>query len=257
MAHSAPSSRVALVTGAGGAIGGAIANRLAADGVAVVTTDLSLPLAEETARAIRAAGGDAAALAADVTNEDSVRHLFEELTRQHDRLDILVNSAGLILTQDGKVPKIAETPLSFWTRSLDVNLTGVFLVCRAAIPLLRRSAAGRVVNIASLVGQAYSDQANYYAASKAGVMGFTRILAGELGPDKVTANVVAPGMIRTPRIAASPNGEQRLQDYAATTMLNRAGEIDEVAAAVAFLVSPQAGFITGEIVNLNGGAFMP
>jgi 3-oxoacyl-[acyl-carrier protein] reductase len=255
--HNVTGLRIALVTGAARGIGREIAMRLARDGVHVIVSDINAEGATVVSEEIVAAGGTATALAADITDENSVRGIFERIQSAFGRLDILVNNAGIVLRPGGKSPRIEETSLETWSRAIDVNLTGVFIVSKAAIPLLRKSTCGRVVSISSLVGQAYSDQSSYYAASKAGVFGFSRILAGELGPDGITVNCIAPGMIRTPAIEKAPGAAERFADYAATTVLKRPGEMTEIAEAVAYLVSPAAGFITGEILNLNGGAFMP
>ena len=256
MTKRAAEARIALVTGAGRGIGREIALRLCSDGIHVIVADIL----EESAQAVAAelvTTGGATPFQVDVTEESSVEALIAQIERRFERLDILVNNAGIVIRPGGRTPQIDETPLDVWKRSIDVNLTGVFIVSKAAIPLLRRSACGRVVNISSLVGQAYSDQSSYYAAAKAGVFGFSRILAGELGADGITVNSIAPGMIRTPAIEKAPNARERFATYAETAVLKRPGEMSEVADAVAYLVSPAAGFITGEILNLNGGAFMP
>jgi 3-oxoacyl-[acyl-carrier protein] reductase len=250
-------TRIALVTGAAQGIGREIAMRLARDGMHVLVSDINVEGAGAVSEEINAASGAATALPADITDEGSVREMFERIQSAFGRLDILVNNAGVVLRPGGKSPRIEETSLVTWSNSILVNLTGVFIVSKAAIPLLRKSACGRVISISSLVGQAYSDQSSYYAASKAGVFGFSRILAGELGPDGITVNCIAPGMIRTPAIEKAPGAAERLADYAATAVLKRPGEMTEIADAVAYLASPAAGFITGEILNLNGGAFMP
>jgi 3-oxoacyl-[acyl-carrier protein] reductase len=249
--------RIALVTGAAQGIGRAIVEHLAQAGMTVVLCDIQDKAVEAAAQELVAAGLDAHAVVTDVADEGSVRGLFAMIEAEFGCLDILINNAGVVLRTADGVPGVQNTPLAIWQKTMDVNLTGTFLVCRAAIPLLRKRADSRIVIVSSLVGQAYSDQACYYAASKAGVLGFARILAGELGPHGITVNSIAPGMIATPKIANSPGGAGRIADYAATTVIGRAGREADVCAAVAYLVSPEAGFMTGEIVNLNGGAFMP
>lgn len=249
--------RVALITGAARGMGRAIAERLGRDGLSVILCDINADGVEASATELRATGIDATAMVADVFHEAAVIALFAAIENKFGRLDVLVNNAGAVPRVNGKIPTIEETPLDVWNLAIAGNLTSPFLMSRSAIPLLKRSPCGRVVHIASLVAQAYSDQASYYAASKAGLLGFSRILSGELGPHKVTVNAIAPGMVNTPAIANAPNAQARFDSYAATTVIGRVGEMNDVAAAVSFLVSEEAGFITGEILNLNGGAFMP
>jgi 3-oxoacyl-[acyl-carrier protein] reductase len=230
---------------------------LATDGITVLLCDQNHVGAESAAAELVAMGGTVLPLTVDIAKEESVADLFRRIDQRFGRIDVLVNNAGVVPRVAGKIPTIADTPLDVWNLTIGVNLTVTFLVCSAAILLLKRSPSGRVINIASLVGQAYSDQSCYYAASKAGLLGFVRILAGELGPHGITVNSIAPGMIDTPGIRAVPIHEQLFASYAKTTIMGRVGQVDEVAAAVAFLASPEAAFITGEILNLNGGAFMP
>ncbi len=249
--------RVALVTGGATGIGLAIAVDLAQAGYDIAICDNRAEVLAEASTHLDKISANVLTLATDVTDEAAIANMMDVIGNRFGRLDILINNAGIVLRPNNSVPTTENTPLDVWRKSIDVNLTGVFLVCRAAIQLLRRSSAGRIVNISSLVGQAYSNHAGYYAASKAGVFGFSRILAGELGRDRITVNCIAPGMIRTPKITASTNAASRLADYAATTTIGRVGEMEDVVAAVKYLISIEAGFVTGEILNVNGGAFMP
>ena len=240
-------TRVALVTGGAGGLGHAIAERLAADGNDVIIAD------------INAAAGRAHSFVVDVADEDAVAALYAEIERRFGRLDILVNNAG-IMNVDGLVPDpIEATPLTLWECTLRVNFSGAFLMCRGAVPLMQRGRFGRIVNISSRVARTRSFVRNpAYAASKSALIGLSRVLAGEVGRDGITVNCVAPSTVETAMTRAGA-GEQR--DYfaqrAAETALGRIGLPAEVGDAVAFLCSEGAGFITGAVLDVNGGSFMP
>jgi 3-oxoacyl-[acyl-carrier protein] reductase len=250
--------RIALVTGASRGIGRAIALRLAADGHAVIVNGSGQQAAEKIAAELSASGAQALALAADVSDERSVAGMIGEIDRRFGRLDIVVNNAGISPRVEGTKPTVETTPLEHWTRTLSVNLTGTFLVCRAALPLMRRRQWGRIVNIGSISGRMNTGNGSaHYAASKAGMIGFSRVLAGEAGQYGITVNCVAPGRISTDMAATFANAGEIDKNYIARTPLGRIGEPGDVAAAVAFLVSEDAGFITGDVLNVTGGMYMP
>lgn len=250
-------SRVALVTGASRGIGRAIAFRLAADGYAVVVNGFGNKAAEATAAEIGASGAQVLALAADVSDERSVEGMMSEIERRFGRLDVVVNNAGISPRVDGVKPTVEATPVEHWTRTLAVNLTGVFLVCRAALPLMKKGAWGRIVNIGSIAGRMNTGYGSaHYSASKAGMIGFSRVLAGEVGKYGITVNCVAPGRISTDMSATFAKAGEIDKIYIARTPLGRVGEPGDVVGAVAFLISEDAKFITGAVLDVTGGMYM-
>ena len=250
--------RVALVTGASRGIGRSIAVRLAADGHTVIVNGSGQTAAEDFAAELSAGGAPALGLAADVSDEASVARMIGEIDRRFGRLDVVVNNAGISPRVKGAKPTVETTPLEHWTRTLSVNLTGVFLVCKAALPLMKRGQWGRIVNIGSIAGRMSTGYGSaHYAASKAGMIGFSRVLADESGRYGITVNCVAPGRIATDMAATFANAGEIDRLYVARTPLGRLGQPADVAAAVAFLVSEDAGFITGAVLDITGGMYMP
>jgi len=242
--------RSTLVTGAGRGIGAAIARELARQGSDVALVDLgSYDEAAVVAAELRARGRKAIALRADVSDfiaaEDAVAAAVEAL----GHLDGLVCNAGI--TRDAVSWKMTEAA---WDAVLDVNLKGCFAFCRAAAPGFRAQKRGRIVTIASINGMRGKFGQSNYAASKAGVIGLTKALARELGPSGVNVNCVAPGFIRTEMTAKLPPAvvERAVEEAA----LGRLGETEEVAAVVAFLLSDQARYVTGEIIKVDGGQYI-
>jgi 3-oxoacyl-[acyl-carrier protein] reductase len=240
--------RVALVTGASRGIGAAIAKMLAARGAIVVAAargENSAP----TVEAIRAAGGIADVLTLDVTDAAAVTAAVAALVERHGRLDILVNNAGI--TRDQLMLRMKRDD---WDAVLSTNLTAAFVAAQAALKPMIKQRAGRIINITSVVGQAgNAGQANY-AASKAGLIGFTKALAQEVASRNVTVNAVAPGLIDTDMTKAISDGAQ--DDWASKIPLKRLGSPDDVASAVAFLASDEASYITGHVLAVNGGMYM-
>jgi len=240
----------ALVTGASRGIGRAIAARLAREGAAVaVGYATQVAAAEETVQAITAAGGSAFAVGFDVASADAVAEGMEAAVAKLGRLDILVNNAGVAV--DGLVLRYKEAD---WQRVLDVNLTGVFLCTKAALRTMVRARYGRIVSVTSVVAQMGNAGQAAYAASKAGVVGFTRSIAREVAARGITANAVAPGFIDT-EMTASLTDPQR-SAYTTLIPAGRLGGAEEVAAAVACLASPEAGYVTGHVLDVNGGLYM-
>ena len=240
--------KVAIVTGASRGIGRAIAERLAAGGAAVICVARGNN-ADATAHAIVAGGGKATAFSGDVTDGAAVETLVKSTVEQHGRLDILVSNAGI--TRDQLMLRMKR---SDWDEVLATNLTAAFTLCQAALKPMIRQRAGRIVAISSVVGQmGNAGQANY-AASKAGLIGFCKSLAREVASRQVTINVVAPGLIDTDMTRAVT--ESAKTDWAGQIPLGRLGSPADVAAAVGFLASDEASYITGQVLAVNGGMYM-
>ena len=250
-AERAQADRVALVTGGGRGIGRAIALRLARDGVAVaVNYRGSEAAAAEVVRQIEAGGGQAVALAADVAVAAEATRLVNDAVARLGRLDILVNNAGI--TRDNLAMRLNEED---WDAVLDTNLKGAFFCAKAALrPLLRAREAGRIVNISSVAGLVgNAGQANY-AAAKAGLLGLTKSLAREVASRGITVNAVAPGFVTTEMTDALP---EELREAAVKAIpLGRFGAPEDIAEAVAFLASPAARYITGQVLSVDGGMAM-
>lgn len=252
-------SRVALVTGASSGIGLDIAHRLTNDGLTVILTATQLATSERVVASLHEKGlRSTVPMALDVTIEASVQALFETIEARFGRLDVLVNNAGIAPRVNGKKALVEDTPLELWSRTIDINLTGTFLVTRSAVGLMKRNGWGRIVNISSRAGRTRSALASaYYAASKAGLLGFSRILADEVGRHGITVNTVAPTRIATPLSQTVSDPEKIDREFIAETAVGRIGLPADVSAAVAYLVSPEAGFITGAVIDVTGGQFMP
>lgn len=268
--------RVALVTGCARrrGIGGAIARRLAAAGFAVIVSDVrargaidaptpreptwqGLPsLVEE----LTSSGADAALVLGDVSRPDDAHTIVDFVVQRYGRLDVLVNNAASPVGADRR--NICDVPLEAWDRVLEVTLRGAFLMCRATIPVMRLRHWGRIVNISSISGTVGSTRTTAYAAAKAGLEGFTRSLALDVGPWGITANAVAPGAILTDRVyeawqvgGVNDVGAER-ERRAALVPVGRLGMPEDIAEAVAYLASPGSGFLTGQALTLNGGWLM-
>ncbi len=241
--------KVALVTGASRGIGRSISLALAAQGAKIVAVDIDLKSTEGFVAELIASGAEAVAVQGNVTVSADVDNMVKAAKEAFDRVDILVNNAGI--TRDGLLLRMKDED---WDAVLDVNLKGAFLCTRAVAKLMSKQRSGRIINIASVVGQmGNAGQANY-CASKAGLMGLTRSNARELAKRNVTVNAVAPGFIATDMTDALP--EQVRQDLAAQIPLERLGSADDIANAVLFLASEQSGYITGQVIGVNGGMYM-
>ncbi len=243
--------KVAVVTGASRGIGRAIAEDLANHGAAVVINyNASAAAAEEVVAAIKEKGGKATAVQADVSQFDQAQTLIKTTLDTYGQIDILVNNAGT--TRDKLLMMMKEED---WDVVQATNLKSVFNCCKAvARPMIRRKAGGRIINISSVVGIiGQAGQANY-AASKAGIIGFTKSLAKELGSRQITVNAIAPGFFPTALTAVLP--EDQVQTMMEFIPLGRWGELSEVAYLVSFLASDKAAYITGQVINVDGGIAM-
>jgi 3-oxoacyl-[acyl-carrier protein] reductase len=240
--------RVALVTGASRGIGKAIALRLAAAG-ATVAAGARAENARGTVEAITGAGGNADLVALDVTDGASIESAISGVLSRHGRIDILVNNAGI--TRDTLMLRMKRED---WDAVLQTNLTGAYACAQAVLKPMVKQRSGRVINITSVVGQAgNAGQANY-AASKAGLIGFTKALALEVASRNITVNAVAPGLIDTDMTRAIAAGAH--EEWAARIPLKRLGTPDDVANAVVFLASDEASYITGHVLAVNGGMYL-
>jgi 3-oxoacyl-[acyl-carrier protein] reductase len=242
------SGRVALVTGASRGIGRAIAAKLAAQGATVVAAARERNAAA-TVDEITAAGGKAEVASADVGDAAAIEALVAGTLERHGRIDILVNNAGI--TKDQLMLRMKRAD---WDAVIATNLTGAFALTQAVLKPMIRQKGGRIVCISSVVGQSgNAGQANY-AASKAGLIGFAKSVAQEVASRNITVNVVAPGLIETDMTSAL-TGDAR-EEWTSRIPLKRLGTPDDIAAAVCFLVSPEASYITGQVLAVNGGMYM-
>lgn len=243
--------RTAIVTGGASGIGLAIAERLATDGNAVAIFDRDGAAADAAAQKITAGGGRAIGVTVDVTDRAQIDAGVEETRNRLGAPMILVNCAGL----DGFDPFLSITAEK-WNRILAVNLTGTFDCCQAVVPYMVEAGWGRIVNISSSSAQGGQPLMTHYVASKAGVIGFTKALALELGPKGITVNTIPPGFIDTPMLRRSEAKGllgKGVEFHASQTPVRRAGRPEDIAAACAFLVRDEAGYVTGQVIGVNGG----
>ncbi|MDB5855061.1 MAG: fabG [Herminiimonas sp.] len=247
--------KVALVTGAARGIGMAIATRFAREGYKVVMLDLN-PEIEQAAQALKVAGYEVRPVCLDITDEAAVRTLAERLDDWWPKLCILVNNAGISPKHEGKKRDVMDIPLEEWRRVLDVNLTGTFLVTKMCLPTLKSRGWGRIVMITSQAARTRTPVPGaHYSATKSGMTGLARVLAGEVARFGITVNCVAPGRVESNMTAAV--GSEVNAQLVGSIPAGRMGRAEEVAAAVAFLVSEEASYSTGAVIDVNGGSFMP
>lgn len=242
--------RVAVVTGAARGIGRAIAEKLASLGADVVIADMLNELAEKTASEISdLTKRKTLAIKVDVTNNQSSKEMIDQTLKQFGRVDILVNNAGI--TRDMLIVYLEE---SDWDAVLNVNLKGVFNCSKAVIRPMMKQRYGRIINISSVSGQAGQAGQTNYSASKAGVIGFTKALAREVASRQITVNAIAPGYI--PSSLTNDQSDDWKKSILAATPVGRMGKPEEIAAAVAFLASEEAAYITGQVLAVDGGMAM-
>jgi 3-oxoacyl-[acyl-carrier protein] reductase len=242
--------KIAIVTGAGAGLGRSMALELAREGASVAVWDILLGAARETQREIEKLGQKSLAQAVDVADGKAVLSSVDEVAARWERIDILINNAGICRKE--AIETISEDQ---WDRIMAVNLKGTFLCSRSVMPFMKRQRAGRIINMGSVAGKVGGIAAGaHYAASKAGVMCFTKSLARELAPFNVTVNGIAPGVIETDMTRSLSGGEWN--DYLSGIPLGRIGQARDVARVAVFLASDDAAYLTGEIIDVNGGQFM-
>lgn len=244
-----PNSRVAVITGATKGIGREIALELARSGASIVAIGTDAAALEEVVAAVQHQNGSALGISANIALPEDIERIFEEAMVRFGRVDILVNNAGI--TKDGLLLRMKDDD---WDAVMNVNLKGAFLCSRAAAKIMTKQRYGRIINITSVVGQmGNSGQANY-CASKAGLIGLTKSVARELAKRNITVNAVAPGFIETAMTASL--SEKVREELASQIPLERFGTVQDIANAVSFLASEQAGYITGQVLAVNGGMYM-
>ncbi len=239
--------KVAVVTGASRGIGRQTALTLAGAGAAVVVTSRG-DAAEAVAAEITAASGQALAVAADVSDAEAVQRVIETTLERFGRIDVLVNNAGI--TRDQLLLRMKRED---WDAVVSTNLTGTFLCTQAVLKTMLKQRAGRIISISSVVGQSGNPGQTNYAATKAGIIGFSKALAREVASRSITVNVVAPGLIDTDMTRDISSDAQA--NWASAIPLGRLGTPEDVAAAVCFLASDAAGYITGQVLAVNGGMY--
>jgi 3-oxoacyl-[acyl-carrier protein] reductase len=241
--------KVALVTGAAQGIGRAVALILARNGAGVVVSDINLEKAEETAREIEAIGPKAMAVRVNVANPGEVEGMVDAVLERFSRIDILVNNAGI--ARDKLILRMTEED---WDAVLSINLKGTFNCTKAVVKQMSKQRSGKIVNIASVSGEMGNPGQANYSASKAGVIGFTKTIAREFAQRGINVNAIAPGYIQTPMTEALP--EKAKEELKRMIPMERLGQPEDVAEAVLFLVSESSSYITGHVLNVNGGIYM-
>ncbi len=241
--------KVALVTGAAQGIGKAIAHLLAKNGADVVVSDINLEKAQETSEVIQKMGRKSLAIKVNVADLSDVEQMVEAILGQFGRIDILVNNAGI--TRDRLILRMTEED---WDAVLDVNLKGTFHCTKAVIRHMAKQRSGKIVNIASVSGEMGNPGQANYSASKAGVIGLTKTIAREFAARGINVNAIAPGFIQTAMTDAIP--EKSKETLIQMIPMERLGQPEDVAEAVLFLVSERSSYITGQVLNVNGGIYM-
>lgn len=250
-------THVALITGGARGIGYASAYELGKRGKRIAVADINAEEAEAAAANLRKAGIDAQGYHLDVADPAAVRAVVSAVDADLGGVDILLNSAGILPRPDGQNPTVENMPLEVWNRTLAVNLTGPMLMAQACIPVMRRHGWGRIITISSRSARAKTFGNPHYSASKSGLTGLHRIMAQEVGPFGITVNCIAPTRVNTTLNNNLADGGATLAAAIRETPVGRVAEPEDIAAAVAYLASHEAGFVTGAILDMTGGAFMP
>jgi 3-oxoacyl-[acyl-carrier protein] reductase len=244
---------VAVVTGGSRGIGRSVVKHLAKAGAKVVFSYASdLPAARSVVAEVESEGGTAVMVPADVSRREEAESVVEEANARFGKLDVVVNNAGIWNARDIPIEEMTDEE---WDQMMAVNLRGMFLTIRAAVPLMKERRSGRLINISSTAGQRGEAFHAHYAASKSAVLGLTKSLAAELAPSGILVNAVAPGWIDTDMSAAPLRGPDRAR-IDSTIVLRRPGTADEIACAVLFLASPLSSYMTGATLSVNGGSVL-
>jgi len=241
--------QVAVITGGGRGIGRAISEGLAKRGVNVAVADINLDTANDAAEALTQLGIRAIGLRLDVSKSEEVVKAFETIRKEFNRIDVLVNNAGI--TKDGLLLRMKEED---WDAVIDINLKGVFLCSKEAVKDMARQRYGRIINISSVTAFMGNPGQTNYSASKAGIIGLTKTIAKEYAGRGITVNAVAPGFIETAMTEDLPDNVK--DEMKRLIPLGRFGTVDDVTNAVIFLASPGSGYITGQVIHVNGGMYM-
>ena len=242
-------NQAALVTGGGKGIGRSIALALAHEGADVVVNDIDREAAENTSEEIKALGRESMVILADISQSSEVEEMVKTVLQRFKRIDILINNAGI--TRDGLLLRMKEND---WDAVMSINLKSVYLCTKAVMRTMMKQRSGRIINLASVVGVMGNAGQSNYAASKAGVIGFTKSTAKELAPRGITVNAVAPGFIATEM--TEKLSDEVKQEFLNKIPLNKAGTPEDVAHVVRFLASPDSHYITGQVLHIDGGMVM-
>lgn len=242
-------NKIAIITGAAGGIGEETARVFAKEGAKVVLSDVDTDRGEKAAESIRAEGGEARFIAADVSDAKAVEALVRQTVEAYGRLDVMVNNAGI----GGEQVPMAELSVEGWQQVIGINLSGVFYGMKYAIPRMLEHGGGAIVNVASILGEVGFNLASGYVAAKHGVVGLTHNAALEYSAQGIRVNAVAPGFIRTPLVEQLLEDEQTNQMLVQLHPIGRLGRDDEVANVIAFIASDRASFVTGAYIPVDGG----
>jgi len=248
MNHANLQQKTALITGASKGLGKAMALALAAAGARLALAARNLEQLNETAAAVRKLGAEAAVFQVDVTDENQVNRLERAVAERFGKLQILINNAGINIRKS-----VTEFTLDEWRRVMDTNLTSVFLMCRAFIPQMRGQGYGRIINLTSIMSHVAIAGRTAYCASKTGLLGFTRALALELAPEKITVNGISPGPFATEMNTQLMQNPELNQQFISKIPLGRWGKVEEVGQLAVYLCSEEAGFVTGTDFLIDGG----
>lgn len=240
--------KIALITGASRGLGKAMALALAKEGAAVAVIARDRELLEKTAEEIRGAGGRAEVFVAEITSEDHVRRLETDVAQSLGRIHILINNAGINIRKN-----LTDFTLEEWRRVLDTNLTSTFLMCRAFVPHMKGNGYGRVINMASTMAHVSIAARTAYSASKTAILGLTRALALELAPESITVNAISPGPFATEMNTPLIQNAELNAQFIAKIPVGRWGRVEEVGQLALYLCSPEAAFITGTDILIDGG----
>ena len=256
-------NRVAIVTGAAKGMGRAVAERFAKEGAKVTIADLDMAAAEETAQAIEKAGGQALAVACDVSKSDQVKAMVAATVEKFGKLDILVNNAGGVIGKHGKPTNLEVLTEEAWDTVVDVNLKGIFLCCKEAVPHMKANGYGKIINFSSLGAVSPPDALPHYHAAKSGVIGLSYDMAAELAPHNIYVNTIMPGPFRTPffdAVLESKTPEEVKGFFAmmgGVAPLGRIGDPEEMAGPCLFLASEMSSYVTGIVLPVSGGLPLP